>query len=318
MSNKTIGYFHLPGPENLDIFLPIIKMREHYPEIYYENRVISEIYGSFPGAIWNGRTPNYGGPSFTIQEIDKIRRDIENLGLSLNLTWNNHLVSGTDVYDRFCNSITEVFHNGKHSITVASPELFKYLKEKYPNFTYYQSVISTSNDKEGLVKKDSDFDYFLWTRSLNNNWEELNKVPMEERPYIEFLCNDACTPICKRMGHYNIVNKQLLNRSDERYFIGTYCTIDHDFIRYNAKRWPVTIGPEHIDKYLENGYQHFKLCSRGDQKAILALKIIPYLVKPEYVEDVFGWCMCSQCEPENIYRLALPYGHEEVKYDNND
>jgi len=55
----------------------------------------------------------------------------------MNLTWNNHLVSGTDVYDRFCNAITKVFHNGKHSITVASPELFNYLKEKYPNFTYY-------------------------------------------------------------------------------------------------------------------------------------------------------------------------------------
>ena len=28
-------------------------------------------------------------------------------------------------------------------------------------------------------------------RNLNNNWEELLKVPEEERHTIEFLCNDG-------------------------------------------------------------------------------------------------------------------------------
>lgn len=287
---------HVPGPENLEIFRSMIKMQEAYPEAFYENRKITEIYGAFPGAIWNGRTPNFDGKVMTIQEIDDIRTQIEDLGLSLNLTWNNHLVSGTDVYDRFCNAITEVFHNGKHSITVASVELFNYLKEKYPNFTYYQSVISTTNDTE-FNKKDDRFDMYLMNRNLNNNWDELLKVPQEERQTIEFLCNDICTPICNRMGHYNVVNSCLLNRSDET-CLGNYCTVDHDFPHYNNMTWPMTIKPEDVDTYLENGFCHFKLCSRGDADYVIGYKVAQYMAKPQYLTDVFTWAVGKYTETE--------------------
>lgn len=37
---EQIGYMHLPGPENIDYFEPLIKMREYYPEVFYENREI--------------------------------------------------------------------------------------------------------------------------------------------------------------------------------------------------------------------------------------------------------------------------------------
>lgn len=314
-ANGLIACMHMPGPENLDLFKSFILMKQHYPEAFYENRQITEIYGSFGGAIWNGRTPNFHMPCLTIEDIDQIRQDIEALGITMNLTWNNHLVSGTDVYDRFCNSITKVFHNGKHSITVASQELFDYLKEKYPNFTYYQSVISTSNDKV-FTKKDNRYDMYLMNRNLNNNWEELLKVPMEERQNIEFLCNDACTPICHRMGHYNIVNACLLDRCDENCVMGNYCTIDHDFIRYNARTWPMTINPEDIDEYLDNGFCHFKLCSRGDIPPIMALKMAQYLAKPEFVDDVFGWAISGLTEPEEIMNGSKK--QEEINDKNNN
>lgn len=294
-----IACMHMPGPENLDIYRSLSDMRKYYPEAFYENRRMTEIYGAFAGAIWNGRTPDYGGYVLSIEQIHEIREEIESLGLTCNLTWNNHLVAGTDVYDRFCNNITEAFHNGKHSITVASMELYNYLKEKYPNFTYYQSVITTTNDSV-FTKKADDFDMYLMNRNLNNNWEELLKVPEEERGKIEFLCNDACTPICQRMGHYNVVNKCLLNRCND--CIGTYCTIDHDFMNYNAKTWPMTIRTDHIDEYLSHGFQHFKLCSRGDIKPILAIKMIEYLVKPEYVLDAFVWVMHDKEVPEELLK----------------
>lgn len=306
--DKLTACFHVPGPENFKTFKSIIKMQEYYPEAFYPNRKITEIYGAFSGAIWNGRTPNFDCPCLTIQQIDQIRKDIEELGLSLNLTWNNHLVSGTDVYDRFCNAITEIFHNGKHSITVASPELFNYLKEKYPNFTYYQSVISTTCDKH-FVKKDERYDMYLMNRNLNNNWDELLQVPVEERGKIEFLCNDICTPICNRMGHYNIVNACLLNRSDES-CLGLYCTVDHDFSWYNAKTWPMTIKPEDIDKYIENGFCHFKLCSRGDAFWVIALKMARYLALPEYVDDVMNWATHETEVPESIFKKQ---GMERLK-----
>ena len=301
-SSDIIACIHAPGPENFDLFYSIIKMQEYYPECFYENRKITEIYGAFGGAIWNGRTPNYTGKIFTIQEIDSIRMAAEDLGLSINLTWNNHLVSGTDVYDRFCNAITEIFHNGKHAITVASPELFNYLKEKYPNFKYYQSVIQTTNDKV-FNKKDERYDFYLMNRNLNNNWDELLKVPEEERSTIEFLCNDICTPICNRMGHYNIVNACLLNRSDEN-CLGNYCTVDHDFADYNNRTWPMTIKSEDIDTYLQHGFCHFKLCSRGDTDYAIAYKKAQYLAKPEYFTDVYMWTMARTTQTEEMRKTS--------------
>lgn len=300
--NQKIAYFHMPGPENLSIIQSLLKFQEFYPEACYENRKVSEIYGAWPGAIWNGRTTDYGFPTQTIQEIDLVRQKIEALGLTMNLTWNNHLVSGTDVHDRFCNAITEIFHNGKHSITVASKELYDYLKEKYPNYKFYQSVISTSNDTD-FVKKD-EFDMYLMTRTVNNNWDKLLQIPVEERGNIEFLCNDLCTPICNRMGHYNIANACLLNRSDET-CLGTYCTIDHDFSWYNMHRWPITIKPEDIDTYLEHDYCHFKICGRYENKPTIALKFARYFAKPEFADDLFFWLLEERMETEQMKKEKI-------------
>lgn len=68
-SDTKVGLFHLPGTENLKIFASFIKMREAYPEAFYANRRVSEIYGAFPGTIWNGRSPNFNGESFSKQRI---------------------------------------------------------------------------------------------------------------------------------------------------------------------------------------------------------------------------------------------------------
>ena len=285
---KKIAYFHLPGVTNLETYVTLLNWMKWQPKAFYSNRKVSEIYGAFPGTIWNGRTPNFKAPSPSIQEILDIKDIIEAYGISLNLTWNNHLVSGTDVYDRYCNTITKLFHNGKHSITVASKELFDYLKENYPNYTYYQSVIASSDSSEGLYIVDDRFDMYLWTRKYNKDWDKLKSLPYEKRDKIEFLCNDACPQICDRMKHYNRVNKDLLERSEDVDY-NQICPIDHDFMLYNTRHWPITINPEDIDLYLDEGYCHFKLCSRGDSEPIISLKIAQYLAKPEYVDDVFVW-----------------------------
>lgn len=301
----TYAYMHMPGIRYFDLFKTFILKQKLHPEVFYPNRKISEVYGSFPGTVWNGRTLDFGIPTMSLQQADSIRQEAEALGISINLTWNNHVVSGTDVYDRYCNAITEIFHNGKHAITVASLDLFHYLKEKYPNFKYYQSVISTTNDTV-FTKKDEAFDMYLMNRNLNNNWDELLKIPLEERNKIEFLCNDACTPICQRMVHYDIVNDCLLNRSgDSETRVRNYCTIDHDFIHHNLELWPITITTDHIDEYLKHGFQHFKLCSRDDNKSILTLKMAKYLAKPQYVEDVFAWGILNIRDSESERKSRL-------------
>lgn len=298
----NIGWFHLPGTQYWSYWKSLLCLKQNYPEVFIENRDIREIYGNFPGSIWNGRTPDYGDIVLTIQDLDKIRKEIEETGIRLNLTFNNNMIEETDVYDRWSNSIASVFHNGKHAITVASPILFKYLKEKYPNYQYYRSVISSEHETEYC--KDINFDYVLWPRKYNNNWEKLNEVPYEDREKLEFLCNDGCTPICDRNVHYNICNSCYLQRSDESVLLKDYCTIDHDFMGYNTKRWPISINPEHIDKYINNGFVHFKLCSRGDNPILLMYKTIQYLIKPQYIESSLDWIINKFYNNEERRKLS--------------
>jgi hypothetical protein len=177
IQSNSIAYFRVPGLKNLNSIKTLIKMKKFYPEVFYDNRIISAIYDAFPGAIWNGRQSNFTGKIYSVEELTLLKTEIEELGISLNLTWNNNLIQEQDCYDRFCNTITEIFHNGKHSITVASPILYNYLKNNYPNYTYYKSAIAA----DGNIEFNSNFDFIVLNRQLNNNWDELNKIPLHER-----------------------------------------------------------------------------------------------------------------------------------------
>ena len=279
------AYFHIPEPSLIYYIEKIFKIRQLYPFAFYENRQITEIYGTFAGTLWNGRNPMFNQTFLSIQEISRIKNRIEKLGLSLNLTWNNHQIKGNDIYDKYCNTITELFHNGQHAITVASDELFQYLKDKYPNFNYYRSIIKT--EKENIIPTDSNYDMLLVPQKLNNNWEILDSIPENQRYNLEFLCNDNCFPFCDRSYHYNVVNYCLSKFCEESCIYDVNCPVDQNFTFYNTKRWPTTITPELIDTYIEKNFNHFKLCSRGDKISITLYKICKYLIKPEYFDDIY-------------------------------
>ena len=304
---EPVALFRVPEFNMFQMYCAMKRAQEWYPEAFYDGYVISEIYDAFPGCIWNGRTANFGGEIWDRPSIENFRDDVEAQGWTVNLTWNNHLVKGTDVYDRYCNMITDVFHNGKHAITVSSPDLFEYLRNKYPNFRYYQSVIQTEKDNQ-FVKKADGYEVWLWNRHLNNNWDELLKVPMEDRDKIEFLCNDACTPICNRMKHYNRIDQGILDRINMDDWCNgmDMCTIDHDFMVFNGLRWGTNINYLQIPKYVENGFKRFKLCSRGDDPILCLHKNLKYFVKPQFFDDIFGWCLANQDAPEcEMYRQYI-------------
>lgn len=287
--NNLLAYFRIPGLNILPEIKSLVKLREYYPEIFYKNHFITSIYGAFPGALWNGRQPNFENKTYSYEEIEVIKNDLEKLNLSLNLTWNNNLITQNDLSDKFCNIITEIFHTGKHAITVASNDLYLYLKNKYPNYQYYLSAIATDNKNLSNYNFNNGFNKYVINRRINNNWQELNKIKPQDRNKIEFICNDFCPPFCNRIYHYNLGNELLLDRKNPINPVRDYCAIDYDFINFNNNNWSTTIKPEDIQEYLKKGFQNFKLCSRGDATPILLLKILPYFIKPEYILDAFSW-----------------------------
>ena len=284
---NTKAQFHIPSLEVLPYLELLLNEKKLFSYAFYENREINEIYDAFPGAIWNGRSNLFGKPFLSIQDIQELKNKIEALNLHLNLTWNNHLIDEVDIHDKYCNIITEIFHDSNHSITVASPILFKYLKEKYPNFCFYKSVIVSNNKEKFLTPLDDTYDIYLFPPTDNKNFDLLTKIPEENKAKIEFLCDDACFPNCNKANHYNIANYCFKNYSCSLNINNFECPIDWRFARYNTKRWPTTINPEDIDFYIRQGFTHFKMAGRGNTPIFLYYKICKYLVKPEYFDDLF-------------------------------
>lgn len=279
---------HIPSFEIIPYIELLLNEKQLFPYAFYEDREINELYDAFPGSIWNGRSELFGKPFLSIQDIIALQDRVEKINLHLNLTWNNHLIDENDINDKYCNIVTEILHNGKHSITVASPILYKYLKEHYPNFCYYKSVIAANNKEYYLDKLNDDYDIYLLPPSCNKNYKFLNQIPEENRSKIEFLCDDACFPNCNKANHYAIVNYCFKNYSYQLDVNNDFeCPIDWRFARYNTKRWPTTINPEDINYYLKQGFVHFKIAGRGNDVIFLYYKICKYLVKPEYFDDIF-------------------------------
>lgn len=284
MSSKAI--FHIPSLLILDNIIKLLYYQEQYPYAFYENRTIGEIYDAFPGAIWNGRTPLFNQPFLSLQQINEIKEKLETNNLSLNLTWNNHLLEEKHLYDTHSNNITNLFENGKHSVTVASNLLYDYLKLNYPKYKFYQSHIKSEFIKN--IEDNKNFDIIIAPKLYNNNWELLDNIEIEQRNKIEFLCNDVCHPNCEKTQHYNTVNQHLLLDCYETKQFTNKCPIQDNFFKlYNTSKWSTTINPNDIDKYVNNGFYHFKLSSRGDDKQILLYKICSYLIKPEYFADIY-------------------------------
>ena len=104
--------FHIPDLSILDNIILLIEQQQKFPDAFYPNRIIGEIYDAFPGAIWNGRTPLFGKEFLSMKKITEIKDKMEKYNLSLNLTWNNHLIKDMYLYDSYSNAITELFNNG--------------------------------------------------------------------------------------------------------------------------------------------------------------------------------------------------------------
>ncbi len=288
-SNKAItkiqnkALFHIPDLSILDNIILLLEKKKQFPDAFFENREIIEIYDSFAGAIWNGRTPMFNKEFLSMQEINNIKTKLEDNNISLNLVWNNHLIKDNYLYDTYSNCITELFNNGLHSVTVASDDLLQYLKQYYPNYTFYQSHIKS--ERSFNLDINDKYDIYVAPTKYNNNWEILKNI--KEKDKIEFLCNDICFPSCNKSLHYETVNQHLLMNCNETCEHTFPCLIDHNFSFYNTKRWPTTINPEDIDYYLKEGFVHFKLSGRGDTKEILLYKICKYFIKPEFFDDIF-------------------------------
>ncbi len=195
-------YWHLPGFCYFRLLNQVLmNLMKDYPDCFREGYCIGSVYGTFPGAIWNGGRAVFGITGK--DDIAAILKIYNSRGIPVRFTWTNSLLEEKHVYDTYCNLIMKLADNGMNQVLVNQPVLEDYIRRNYPDFKLISSTTKRITDVKGL-REELDKDYFLVVLDydLNHNEEVLSAI--QDKAYrIEILVNEVCYPGCpKRSEHY--------------------------------------------------------------------------------------------------------------------
>lgn len=287
MEEKTI-YWHLPGICYYGMINHVLfDFMKKFPDKFEENYKIGSVYGTFPGAIWNGGRTMLEGFSKK-SEVAKIIKAYNDRDIPVRFTWTNVLLEKEHVYDTYCNMIMKVGDNGFNQVLVNSPELEEHIRTNYPNYKIISSTTKRILDLDNLMDEVSK-DYYLVVLDydLNHNQEVLDKLA-PEAGRIEILVNEVCPPHCPaRAAHYKTISKcQLEFEVSEK--AKNFC-IDRSPERRSlagVMKRPSFISHADVAKYAEKGFVNFKIVGRGLSPDYYIDSLMYYLVKPEYRDEV--------------------------------
>ncbi len=271
-------YWHLPGfcyLKNLNQI--IIELMKEYPYYFHDGYCVGSVYGTFPGAIWNGGRTVLGFSSKN--DIVKTLKEYNDAGVPVRFTWTNSLITEAHLNDTLCNLIMRLADNGMNQVLVNRPVLEDYLREKYPNFKYISSTTKRITDPEAL-KKELEKDYFMVVLDydMNHNEEILKSLePMADR--VEILVDEICFPNCqRRVDHYRDESLKQLE-----FEIAPPFDCPNKKIRSfeDCKKRPSFISDTQINDYIEKGFCNFKLVGRGLPQDMVLDSYLYFLIKAE-------------------------------------
>ena len=283
MSNEI--FWHLPG---FSVFFylnqVIIHMMNEYPDKFRDGYRPGSVYGTFPGAIWNGGRAVFGIMSHG--DMAKIIKTYNDLGVPVRFTWTNSLIEEKHLNDTYCNLIMETANNGQNQVLVNTPVLEEYLRKTYPDFKYISSTTKRLTCLDD-VKAELEKDYYLVVLDYDLNHDE--KVLDELAPFsdrIEILADEICFPNCpRRKDHYR--DESLMQLRFER-------GAPYDCPNKTKKpsfsecmKRPAFISADEVRAYADKwGYNNFKLVGRGLPQDMVLDSYIYYLVKEEHRDEL--------------------------------
>mgnify|MGYP003293466282 FL=1 len=279
MENKKEIYWHLPGLCSLR-YLNIVwlGLMKQYPDKFREGYKIASVYGTFPGAIWNGGRSVFGNISLT--DIDKIIKAYNANGVPVRFTWTNSLLEEKHMEDEFCNKIMELADNGFNQVLVNRDCLEAHIRKNYPNYPMISSTTKRMTDLQGL-KEELEKDYHLVVLDYDLNHDE--EVLTELEPYagkLEILVNEICYPHCPmRKMHYRDESRAQLENDTKSFFECPNKSTPRVFSE--CKKRPAFISNEEIGSYIERGYVNFKIVGRGLPMEFALESYLYFLVKDE-------------------------------------
>lgn len=295
--------FHIPDIwTHKDLNLYLIDMIKQHPEYFHDDIEIASCYGSFPSALWNGGRALVGYASKP-QIVDTIKA-FNDRNVPIRYTFTNPTITESDLSNPYCNMLCKVAENGFNELIVNKPFLEEFVRRKYPKFPLVSSTVKQIEELEPLLEEfKKDYKLVVLDYNWNNDFEKLDKIPMELRSRVEILINPYCTPHCKRRkDHYIALGEAQRGFSRESMLqqMGAvkekkdpmdqvkefYCpNTGYNF--YQITHYSTFVSNTDIyGRYLEMGFNNFKIEGRVLSKPNVVESYVYYLVKPEYRDRV--------------------------------
>lgn len=278
-------YWHLPGfCYYRQLNYAVITLMEKYPEAFREGYRVGSVYGTFPGAIWNGGRVVMG--SAGKRDIEATLSLYNDKGVPVRFTWTNSVLEEKHTYDTYCNLIMRLADNGLNQVLVNSQVLADYIRREYPRFPMISSTTKRIIEPERLFRE-LDEDYFLVVLDydLNHNEEVLKRLEEQGSGKIEILVNEVCTPGCtRRTEHYEQQSRAQLEFDVKDIFPCPNANPNKTFAE--CMKRPAFISNEEIGNYIERGFVNFKIAGRGMPPQYVLDAYLYYLVKEEKREFI--------------------------------
>lgn len=284
MSEKRTVYWHLPGLCYFRLLNQlIINLMKDYPDKFRDGYQIGSVYGTIPGAIWNG-----GRAVFGILDRESIARIIKvynDKGIPARFTWTNALLEERHLYDTYCNLIMKLGDNSMNQVLVNRPVLEQYIRREYPSYALISSTTKRMVDKELILQElKKHYKLVVLDYDLNRDEETLAMIaPYTDK--IEILVDEICYPNCpKRAEHYRDESRMQLAYTMRSDFKCTNKSTKPSFAE--CRKRPGFISNEEIGRYIERGFVNFKLVGRGLPMEFVRDSYLYFLVKEESREFV--------------------------------
>lgn len=263
----------------------IINLMKDYPEKFREGYRIGSVYGTFPGAIWNGGRAVFGITGKN--DIENILKIYNSREIPVRFTWTNSLLEEKHLQDTYCNLIMRLADNGLNQVLVNTPVLEEYLRREYPDFKRISSTTKRITGVDGVLEE-LQKDYFLVVLDydLNHNGEALKKLePHAGR--IEILVNEVCYPGCAyRAEHYKQQSRMQLEFDVNTAFPCPNKTQQRSFAE--CMKRPAFISNEEIGSYIDRGFVNFKIAGRGMPVEYAKESCLYFLVKDDCRDFIRG------------------------------
>ena len=273
-------YWHLPGFCYFRLLNQVImNLMKDYPDKFREGYCIGSVYGTFPGAIWNGGRAVFGITGK--KDMESVLKIYNSRGIPVRFTWTNSLLEEKHVHDTYCNLIMQLADNGLNQVLVNSPALEQYISEQYPNYKQISSTTKRITDLDKLkAELEKGYELVVLDYDLNHNEEVLTAI-QDKAEKIELLVNEVCYPECPmREEHYRQQSRMQLEFDVNTAFPCPNRIREHAFKECMSR--PSFITNEQISEYIERGFVNFKIGGRGMPIDYVKESYLYFLVKDEH------------------------------------